>query len=114
LLNRRAHPDRVHVVRAEDVMADSTAALGPVLARLGLDPAAASLATPSFNGAPLKQVYPWGTIRTPTPEANRATADELSAEEKAEIELRTGPYLEVLGYGGYLDGDLALPALAGP
>jgi hypothetical protein len=112
LLNQRAHPDRVHVVRAEDVMADSTATLGGVLERLGLDPAAESLATPSFNGAPLEQVYPWGTIRTPTPEANRATADELSAEEKAEIELRTGPYLDVLGYRDYLDGDLETPALA--
>jgi len=112
LLSQRAHPDRVHVVRTEDVMADSTATLGAVLDRLGLDPAAESLATPSFNGAPLDQVYPWGTIRTPTPEANRATADELSDAEEAEVRFRAGPYLELLGYGDYLDGELRAPALA--
>ncbi len=32
--------------------------------------------------APLDEVYPWGTIRTPTPEANHATAQELSARSR--------------------------------
>lgn len=112
LLAQRAHPGRVHVVRAEDVMAASTATLGAVLERLGLDPAAQSLASPSFNGVALEQVYPWGTIRTPTPAANRATADELTDAERAEVQLRAGPYLDILGYGGYLEGELRAPALA--
>jgi hypothetical protein len=51
----------------------------------------------------MSQVYPWGTIRTPTPEANRATARELSDLELEEVALRTAPYLRVLGYHDFLD-----------
>ncbi len=112
LLHQQQSPERVHVVRAEDVMADSVQTLGGVLGRLGLDARADSLAAPSFNGARLDEVYPWGTIRQPTPEANRATADELSQSERDEVTLRAGPYLEALGYGSFLDGQLEAPALA--
>jgi hypothetical protein len=106
LLYRRAHPDRLHIVRTEDVMADSRATLGAVLVRLGLDPDADSLSTPSFNSTPLDQVHPWGTIRTPTPDVNRATADELSTHEQEAVAGLAGPYLALLGYGRYLDGTL--------
>jgi hypothetical protein len=50
----------------------------------------------------LEQVYPWGTVRTPTPEANRATADELSAAEREEIRMHAQPLLGVLGYESFL------------
>jgi hypothetical protein len=113
LLHRRRFGDRIHVVRAEDVMIDSVTTLGPVLDRLGLDPQAASMQRPSWNGTALEQVYPWGTIRTPTPQANRATAEELNEHEKAAVEAAAGPYLELLGYERFLDGELAsleLPA----
>jgi sulfotransferase family protein len=106
LLFRRRHPDRVHVVRAEDVMADSVAALAPVLEALGLE-ADQALETPSWNGAALGEVYPWGTIRTPTPEANRATADELDAEEKERIAEHAWQYLEPFGYTDFLGSELA-------
>jgi len=43
-------------------------------------------------------VYPWGTIRTPTPEANRATGAELSDAECAAIAARAGHYLTQFGY----------------
>jgi Sulfotransferase family len=101
LLFRRRHPDRVHVVRAEDVMADPVAALAPVLEALGLRPAD-ELETPSWNGAPLDEVYPWGTIRAPTPEANRATADELDDDEKERIAEHAWQYLEPFGYADFL------------
>ena len=94
-------PGRVHVVRAEDVMADPVRTLGPLLDRLGLD-APESLRTPSWNGAPLAEVYPWGTIRRPTPHANRATALELSEAEKAEVQARAGLYLEAFDYKSFL------------
>jgi len=90
-------PGRFHIVRTEDVMADPAATLGAVLARMGLEQAE-SLATPSWNGSSLAEVYPWGTIRTPTPEANRATAAELSESECAEVAARAGHYLEHFGY----------------
>ena len=68
---------------------------------VGVDPAAL-LATPSWNRQPLTQVYPWGTIRTPTPEANRATALELSAAERDEIRIRAWQYLDVFDYAGFV------------
>ena len=56
----------------------------------------------SWNGKPMAQVYPWGTVRTPTTEANRATADELSDAEKEEIRRRTQPFLDLFGYSTFL------------
>lgn len=101
LLYRDQFPDRVHIVRAEDVMADARATLGPICAKLGLEPAD-SLAKPTWNGTELAEVYPWGTIRKATPAANSATAAELSAAEQAEIRLRTRQYLEVFDYKSFI------------
>lgn len=99
-LNAARFPDRFHLVRVEDVMADPTGTLAAVLAELGLR-ASPSLGAPSWNGAELAQVYPWGTIRTPTPEANRATGAELSADERGQVAARAGPYLELFGYDAF-------------
>ncbi len=101
LLFRDLFPGRVHVVRAEDVMRDPRATLGAVCRKIGLDDTD-SLSRPSWNGKELSQVYPWGTIRTPTPEANLATARELSPEQVEEIRLRARPYLEALDYKNFL------------
>jgi hypothetical protein len=109
LLFARKYPERFHIVRAEDVMADSKATLGALCEKLGLE-SSETLATPSWNGSPLEEVYPWGTIRTPTPEANHATAHELSADEQAEIATRTWQYLDVLGYANFLRDGVAEPA----
>lgn len=102
LLAAQRHPDRVHVVRAEDVMADAVAALAPVCAALGLE-AHDALAAPSWNGEALDEVYPWGTIRAATPEANRATAGELDADEVERVRTATWQYLDAFGYSGFLD-----------
>jgi hypothetical protein len=88
-------------MRFEDIITDPPAVLGAVLARMGVGPSE-TLARPTWNGMPLPQVYPWGTIRTPTPEANRATADELSDAEKQEVLCRTRPLLSLLGYESFL------------
>ncbi len=96
------YPDRVHIVRAEDVMADSRAALGAVCEALGLEPAG-SLEKPTWNGAELAEVYPWGTLRKVTPEANRATAEELSTQERAEIQAYAWQYLDVFDYRSFVD-----------
>ena len=95
---RALHPDRFHLVRAEDVMADPPAALRPVCDALGIDPDDAALRKVSWNGEPLDEVYPWGTIRSPTPEANLATAQELSSAERDEVGARARPFLEPFGY----------------
>ena len=101
LAAKRRFADRLHIVRAEDVMADPVATLGAVCEKLGLR-ASDTLATPSWNGRELEQVYPWGTIRTATPEANFATAQELSEDEQAEVRDRAHDYLEALGYESFL------------
>jgi len=101
LLFKEKYPDRMHIVRAEDVMADSVKTLGAVCDKLGLE-SADSLKTPSWNGVPLEEVYPWGTIRKATPQANRATGEELSDNERAEIRAYTSQYLEVFDYKNFL------------
>lgn len=103
LIFRQQFPGRVHIVKTEDVMANPHKTLGAICEKLGLE-AADSLRIPSWNGAPLNEVYPWGTIRTATPEANRATAEELSSEERALIRLMAGPYLQPFGYEEWLKG----------
>src|SRR5262249_25260427 len=81
LLFKALHPGRVHVVRAEDVMRDPKGTLGAICDTLGLE-RSGSLERVTWNGSVLEQVYPWGTIRTPTPEANYGTALELSERER--------------------------------
>ena len=53
---------------------------------------------PSWNSKRLESVYPWGTIRTPTPEANVATMNELTQAEKKEMRSLTGVMRRQLGY----------------
>lgn len=103
LLARERHPTRVHIVRAEDVMAAPRATLAPVCRALGLEDDAA-LDRPSWNGTALQEVYPWGTIRKATPEANRATAAELTAPEHAEVARMTWQYLDVFNYAAFAGG----------
>lgn len=102
LLFRDRYPDRFHLVRTEDVLQDPVAALGAVCRAMGLD-APDSLRAPSWNGAELEEVYPWGTIRTATPEANLRTAQELSDDEVREVRARAGLYLEALGYTDFFE-----------
>lgn len=97
LMFKALYPARVHVVRYEDIIEDPVAALGAVCEAVGAT-VSDTLAAPSWNGAPLGEVYPWGTIRTATAEANRATAAELSNAERDEIGVRARPLLEQCGY----------------
>lgn len=101
LMLQKKYPNRIHIVRAEDVMADSYKTLGAVCEKLGLE-MNSSLKTPSWNGEPLDEVYPWGTIRKATPEVNKATAAELTKDEQEEIRVRTWQYLEVLDYTSFV------------
>ncbi|MDQ6750083.1 MAG: sulfotransferase [Actinomycetota bacterium] len=112
LLYRQKYPGRMHLVRAEDVMTDAPDALAPVLKALELEVDDPALSAPSWNSKTLDQVYPWGTIRSATPDANRATAAELSAEEQQEIGLRTWQYLEPLGYQEFLERGPGEPPVA--
>lgn len=103
LLFKSKFPSRVHLIRLEDVLRDSVKTLGAVCDALGLD-RDASLRDPSWNGEVMKEVFPWGTIRRATPEANLGTAMTLSAKEKDEIRIRAQPYLDTLDYDSFLNG----------
>ncbi|MBI4611260.1 MAG: sulfotransferase [Candidatus Rokubacteria bacterium] len=94
-------PGQVHIVRAEDIMAGPLATLGTLCDRLGLERAEA-LRRPSWNSQPLEEVYPWGTLRAVTPEANLATARELSEEERADIRSFAWQYLDAFDYKRFL------------
>ncbi len=95
------YPGRVHVLRFEDIIVNPIEVLGGFLAKIGVGKSE-TLARPSWNGRVLEQVYPWGTVRTPTVAANLATANELNAAEKSEIRARTKPLLGILGYESFL------------
>jgi hypothetical protein len=97
LLLRDKYPNRFHIVRTEDVMEDSKAALGPVCKKMGLD-VTDSLNQVTWNGIELEEVYPWGTIRKASTKANIDTANELTAEEKEQIRTLTWQYLDVFEY----------------
>jgi hypothetical protein len=101
LLMRERCPDRFHLLRFEDLVEDRSRSLGAICEKLGIEPAE-SLKTPSFNGRALEEIYPWGTIRRATSEANRETALALDPREREEVRRRARPYLEVLGYEGFL------------
>lgn len=96
------YPDRVTVVRAEDVMADTKKALAPLCEKLGISNQSDSFNTPSWNGIELEEVYPWGTLRKVRPADNKQTAEELSQEEKDEIRAYTWQYLDVFNYTDFV------------
>lgn len=83
------YPGQFHVIRYEDLVADPMGTLNLVLAKVGLEPFKVA-PVPSFNRKALDQVYPWGTIRSATTEANTATAEELTEEETLAVVDETG------------------------
>lgn len=88
LVAREQFAGRFHLLRFEDLVKDTDAAMRPLLKALGL--AWSDRCTlPTFNAAPLDQVAPWGTIRTPTTAANLATRNELSKDEQARMSTLT-------------------------
>jgi hypothetical protein len=90
------YPKNFHLVRFEDIIADNNT-LPNICTKMGLV-GSETLQHPSWNGARLDQVYPWGTIRIPTPDANIATMNELTAEEKADIRISSLVMLRQFGY----------------
>ena len=92
---------RFHLLRFEDLAADPEEALRPILGAIGLE-WAPECAYPSFNSERLVEVFPWGTIKTPTTESNLETLAELSTEEMKEIASLAGVLLPRLKYDDLL------------
>lgn len=97
LTYRDKYPGRFHLVRFEDIVADTPRTMAKLLKDMGL-PESERCTYPSFNGVRLEEVFPWGTIRVPTTEANMATANELTAEQKRDMKTETLQMQRLLGY----------------
>lgn len=97
LVARDRFPDRFHLLRYEDIIEDPEGVLGNLCETLGLE-RSSTLAEPSWNGKPLTEVYPWGTIRLPNRAANEATAAELSPEEQEEVARYSKPIAPAFDY----------------
>lgn len=101
LLYKKKYPNRVHLLRTQDIMADPENTLGSLCEALGLE-RVKSLNTLTWNSMVLEEVYPWGTIRRASPEVNNATAEELSCQEREEIRWRTSDYLETFDFKNFI------------
>jgi hypothetical protein len=90
-------PKNFHVIRFEDLVADTKKTMNGLCKKLGLS-SSPNVLYPSWNGVKMESVFPWGTIRTPTTEANIATMKELNKQETAEMRSLTVVLRRVLGY----------------
>jgi hypothetical protein len=97
LVFAKKFPDRFHIVKFEDLVADRRGTMSALAGKLGIA-WSDSLLEPSWNGKKMDQVYPWGTIRIPTTEANIATMNELDAAQKKAIAGITSVMLPAFGY----------------
>ncbi len=100
LIYAQKFPDHYHIVKFDDMIKDKVGVLSGVLAKVGIK-SSKTLDTPSWNGEPLTEVYPWGTVRTPTEAANFATAQELNKDEIKEIYERTKDYLDIFKFNPF-------------
>jgi hypothetical protein len=96
----RKYPNQFHVVSYESLMCDKQSTMESLMSKMGL-PYSDTLLYPSFNGRKLEQAYPWGTIITPTEEANIATAKELTKEQIVQIRLECANMLDLFGLGEF-------------
>jgi len=102
LMHHHENPDRYHLLRYEDLVADPRQALTPICEKIGIA-FADTMTYPSFNGRDISDsVYPWGTIVRATPEANVATMNELGDEEFAEIRALSTETLRAYDYGSLI------------
>lgn len=97
------YPNNYHMLRYEDLVSDPRATFMALCQKLNIE-FSETLLYPSWNGVELEQVYPWGTIKFPTVEANIAAAKELSQQERDEIRSLTAVMCKVLGYEHWLAG----------
>jgi hypothetical protein len=108
LVAREQFAGHFHILRFEDMVASPEGALRPILDAMGLSWSDRCL-SPSFNGIPLAEVAPWGTIVTPTTEANIATRQELTADEERRMATLTRVMVDLI----YVDqGAVVEPVVA--
>lgn len=107
LVCRAKWPNNFFTIRYEDLILNPQGELNVLCDRLGLE-MFYDKPVPSFNRVPLPagQIYPWGTIKQATTEANIATAKELSHVQSVAIYNETLPMLKEWGYTDFYDSNL--------
>ena len=106
LTYREKYDGRFHIVRFEDLAASPSDTMKGLLQGLGL-PMSEQCLHPSFNGQRLERVHPWGTIVTPTSEANVATARLLDEEQRQGVRVEASAMLPSFGYDTFYADHLA-------
>lgn len=97
LTSARLYPNNFHIVRFEDLVANPKTFFTKLTKKLGIN-YESTLEYPSWNGRKLEVLVPWGTVMTPTSQANMITKNELSKKETEEIKIRTADIVKLLGY----------------
>lgn len=90
-------PRSFHILRYEDFVSDTRKQMSDLCQKIGIS-FSETMLYPSWNGQRLDDVYPWGTIKKATAEADRAKREELSRAERDEITGLTTVMLKALGY----------------
>jgi hypothetical protein len=93
----KKYPDNFHLVRFEDLVENPKKFFTSLCKKLDITYDKA-LEYRSWNGRQLENTVPWGTIQTPTPEANKATMEELSKKEYDDVKKYTQAINSLLGY----------------
>ena len=102
LVYTKKYAGKFHVVYAEDIFENPKDTMDSLLKKIGL-PWNDSALAPTFAGKPMKQVYPWGTVKYPTTNANIETAKELTKEQQQSILIECSPILDLLNYKNRFD-----------
>lgn len=108
LTYRDMYPGHFHIVRFEDLVSNKAETVGALQDALGLERSDTML-YPSFNGTELKNIVPWGTIRTATVEENLSTANELTDEQKKIVSEIASVPMRILGYKDFLSTGAVAP-----
>lgn len=106
LTYRRKYAGQFHTVCYEDLIAFKGSVMRRLCSDIGL-PWSDTMLYPSFNGKDLSEsVKPWGTLKTITPEANLATALELTEDQIEAIAIECYDQIKAHGYTGPHSGAL--------
>lgn len=94
----KKHPSQFKIVRYEDAIGNTKSTLSDVFSFIGAGVPEPINFTPTWNGKTLDKLTPWGIVNHKTPESNLKKAQELSAEEINDINLRAELFIREFNY----------------
>jgi len=97
LVYRDLYPDRVLIIRYEDLITRKAETLKDLCGKIGLQ-GDDCLLFPSWNGQQLKEAYPWGTIHEPDLSEQETRIAELGPDRKSKIETISRVFMRELDY----------------